>query len=304
MESSRSKFAVGSNREDIWLLVDAARQESDDDLRDNLVWAIAQQRRDQRVAVIKQLMVGDDCEDKALAADVIATTPNFGGPEGRSWAREQELAAADVDPFTSSDREWLTAVLLQNLEQSQDPNLVYALIQAVGKHELVEAMHGVIDHTTDADDDVRRVCAVALGQLRNDQPPPDVVRALLSLARDPADDVCDWALFALGQGGGAPIDLPEVRAVFAENVTHPDKDVRAEAVRALAQLGDVEMLEQALSNYELDLDLVETAGRVGDQRLRKPLLELLAEESRSGSSDPETSQHVRKTLLSALNACQ
>lgn len=292
------------DQDDMWLLVEAARRERDEDPRADLVWGIAQHGRNERMAVIKQLISRNDMEDRALAADIVAATPYFPDPEGRAWAREHGLPAAEVEPFETDDREWLTAALSRNLARSDDPDLVYASVGAIGKQGLVDAAEAVLAHARNADDDVRMASAIALGELSFDQPITEpVVRTLLLLAQDPVDVVRDWALFSLGRGSEPPLDLPEVRAVLAENVTHPDEDVREEAIRGLALLGDVTMIEQALENYELDLDLVEVARRAGDPRLRQPLLQLLERESRSEPSGPETSEYVREALLSAIDAC-
>lgn len=275
------------------------------DRRADLLQEIAWRDRDSRIALLGRLMASDERDDQLLGADIVSATPNFG--TARAWAREQGLPAADVEPFTEADQNWLAGLLARNLDASDDADLIYAWVQAVGSQELVNARDAVVRHAADSDSDVRFACAVTLGELGVDGSAPEsVVGALLVLARDPADEVRDWATFALGQWGGAPVDTPETRAVFAENVTHPNEGVRAEAIRALAQLGDVAMLERAFDIYELDVDLVEAAGQTGDSRLHEPLLRLLAEEADSDddSSDPETTEYVREVLVAAAEACR
>ncbi len=206
-----------------------------------------------------------------------------------------------IETFTEADLDRIARSLAQMLDSSEDPDVVLAAVRAVEEEELVAATESVARHAGDADADVRQAVARALGALRSDAGDPEhVVQALLRLARDPVDDVRDWALFGLGQGGGMPIDTPQMRAVFAENATHLHDGVRAESIRALAQLGDVEMLEKALSTYEFDHELVEAARRVGDPRLHPALLELLAEER----SVTETWEYVRDDLLAAIAACE
>jgi hypothetical protein len=284
-------------------LADEARSEDDPDRREDLIRKIAYHDRDSRVTLLEQLMASDDRDDQLLGAEVVSATPNFGA--ARAWAKEQGLAAADVEPFTDADRDWLGDLLARNLDRSQDADLVYAWVQAVGSQELLDATDAVARHAAHSDSDVRFACAVALCTLRAGATPESAVRALLSLARDPVDEVRDWATFALGQGGGESVDTPEARALFAENVTHSSYQVRAEAIRALAQLGDVGMLQRAFDTYELDLDLVEAAQRTGDPTLHPLLLQLLAEETDSDdSSDPETTEHVREALVAAAEACR
>lgn len=291
----------GSN--DLEALVEDARQERDGERRDDLVWKIAQHDRSKRLGVVKQLMASDDRDAQMLGADVVAATPHFESPEDRAWAKEQGLPAADVEPFTSADRDWLARVLSRNLGDSQDPDLVQSWVKAIGTQGLAESTDAVIRHASDDDADVRMASAVALGDLGGRRPPRHVVEVLLLLARDPVDVVRSWALFALGRARGTSVDTPEVRAAFIENATHPDGDVREEAISALALLGDVEMLEEALASCEFDLRLVEAARRTGDPRLHQPLLRLI-KKSRLEPTDPETSEHVLKALLGAAEACR
>jgi HEAT repeat protein len=290
--------------DDLRRLADEARLEDDLDRRADLLQEIAWRDRDSRVALLERLLASDDRDDQLLGADIVSVTPNFG--TDREWAKEQGLRAADVEPFTEADRGWLVGLFVRNLDSSDDADLVYAWVQAVGSQELMDARDAVIRHAAHPDSDVRFACAVTLGELGVDDPDAEsAVRALLVLARDPVDEVRDWATFALGQWGGAPVDTPEARAVFTENVTHANPEVRAEAIRALAQLGDVEMLQRAFDTYELDLDLVEAARQTGDPRLHQTLLQLLAEETESDdSSDPEVTEYVREVLLAAAEACR
>jgi HEAT repeat protein len=292
---------VTDSSEDLEGLVAAALAERDDDRRDERVWRIVDRDPDQRIAVVRELLAGDGVDRQILAADVVAATPDFGGPEGRAAARELGLATAEVEPFDAADRAWLEEALCGRLDSTDDPDLAYSLIAALGEQHITEGAAAIGRRAGDADEDVRFACAVALGQLRGESPPEQApaVQALLRLARDPIDRVRDWALFGLGQGGGTPVDTPEVRAAFVENATHPDHDVRAESIRALAQLGDVEMLATAISSYELDLDLVEVAARLGDPRLHEPLRELLARES----TDPEALGLGIDELVVAIAAC-
>lgn len=289
---------------DLRALVDGALSERDDDRRADLVWQLARRDRVSRVATIKELLAGDR-RRQALGADIVGVTPYFKHLEDREWAKEQRSPAADVEPFTPADCEWLTNVMTRCLDRSRDPDLVYSMVGAVGAQGLVGAAESVARHATDEDEDVREAVAVALAALRGEGAlPQPAIQALIQLARDSVHAVRSWALFALGRATGTPIDMAETRAVFTENASDDDEDVREEAIRALALLGQVESLEKALDAYDFDEDLVEAARRAGDSRLQAPLQELLAKEMSTEQPDQETGQHVRDVLRRAIDSCR
>lgn len=255
--------------------------------------------------LLERLMASDDQDDRMLGAEIVAETPYYEGQSGRDWAKNEGWPGADVEPFTDADREWLASVLSRRLGHEQDPDVVFSMVQAAGRHGLVAASSSVIGHIDDADEDVRAEAAIALGTLAADRPAPEpMVRALLQLASDPVDEVRSWALFALGRATGMPVDTDKTRAIFSENLRHPDEEIQSEAVWALALLGDIECLERALSTSDYDEDLVEAARRAGDPRLHEPLLKLLAKEANLEQSDPETGQHVEAVLRRAIDACR
>lgn len=128
-------------------------------------------------------------------------------------------------------------------------------------------------------------------------PNPPAVDALLKLARDPDDDVRDWATFGLGSLHD--IDTPEVRQCMWENLQDRDADVRAEAVAGLAQRGDPRAVDCLLDQLSADCrwqDL-EAAEKLASPRLL-PALHALASEA--GWADGDW-RHV--LLGAAIEAC-
>ena len=112
--------------------------------------------------------------------------------------------------------------------------------------------------------------------------------------------VREWALFGLGRGQVDPVDTPEARAAFLENVEHPDEDVRAEAIQALGLLGDVEMLVRTFGYEDVSIDAVECAAQLGDQRLHEPLVRLKAR----GWAQVDGAEHAKRLSEVLTNAIE
>jgi HEAT repeat protein len=135
-----------------------------------------------------------------------------------------------------------------------------------------------------SDPEVRWAVAHGLGGTEH----PDAIQALIELVEDTDDEVRNWSTFGLGQRYpyNHP-DSPEIRDAFRKRLNDPFRDVRDEAVWALALRKDLQGLQllidrlfaeeycqgdEATAEEILDVDLT---GDVSVGQLRAGLQKLL-----------------------------
>ena len=122
-------------------------------------------------------------------------------------------------------------LLLAGLRETH-PEVLRAAISGLGHRPHPDALDGVLAQAAHRSAEIRFDVAVALGHYAD----PRAVAALLKLARDPDDDVRDWATFSIGTMH--EVDTPAVREALWHNLRDADRDVRGEAIVGLAARGD------------------------------------------------------------------
>jgi HEAT repeat protein len=121
----------------------------------------------------------------------------------------------------------------------------------------------------------RRRTANKLVALRNRPVEAWKVESLIELSRDAADEVRDWATFALATRDD---DCEEVSAALLERVNDTDLDTRSEALWGLARRQDLRALSPLCAALESDLVgelLIEAAGFFARPELVQSLEALL-----------------------------
>ncbi|HEX2088008.1 MAG TPA: HEAT repeat domain-containing protein [Solirubrobacteraceae bacterium] len=109
----------------------------------------------------------------------------------------------------------------------------------LGDRSLAAPVAAVSDHP---DGEVRLAVAHALCTLED--PSPAAVAALVTLSRDPVEEVRSWATFALG---GEHLDgVDAVRDALVARIDDDATDVRLEALRGLVRRGDARAVDAAL----------------------------------------------------------
>lgn len=121
------------------------------------------------------------------------------------------------------------AVVSQLAQHEKEPLPLLAAIHALGHIGNPLALPLVIQNCSHEDANVRFAVACALGKFTDD---PRAIQSLIALMGDRDEDVRDWATFGLGVLGDA--DSSEVRTALLKRTDDPNRDVREEAVVALA----------------------------------------------------------------------
>jgi len=190
-------------------LLALARQETDEDVRWELVSALhadaSRECFDRAVALCDSGRASDRC----LAADVLG---QLGTP---------------FMPWRDRSIEPLRALL-----KDGDVDVVRSAAVALGHLRAADAIDDLVALCEHAHPEVRHAAAFAL--MGHDE--PRAVAALVALTRDESDLVRDWATFALSTQ--LDTDTPAVRDALAERLSDPDEATRAEALVGLASRGD------------------------------------------------------------------
>jgi len=138
-----------------------------------------------------------------------------------------QLGYASGRPY----REETLPILLDELDQAEDPRLLQAAVTALAHLGDGRALTPVLRHAAHRDDGVRRAVAFTLPSIIEQRAPaPEAVEALIELSRDAEAQVRDWATFGLGEFLDA--DTPEIRAALTARLD----DVAAIADQARAGL--------------------------------------------------------------------
>lgn len=193
-----------------------------------------------------------------------------------AWAL-MDYAAGTGRPFAQRT----TPALVAHARSEPDPDARSAMVQAVGRSELVEFATDLRSFATDPAPRVRETVAVELptifGAQDMDQPSIDL---LIEMTRDVDPHVRDWATFDLGQQTDA--DSAQIRQALIARLDDTDGDGTAtsgEAAVGLATRRDPHVLPYLRRWLCDDVDLVgnltvEAAGLSGDPSLL-PLLQNL-----------------------------
>ncbi|MEV6418835.1 ankyrin repeat domain-containing protein [Streptomyces sp. NPDC051662] len=173
--------------------------------------------------------VSDEPLRRAFAADVLA-----------------RLGAADGEtPFAAR-----AVPLLRELSRrAVEPELVRAVVVALGQYGDPAALPEILRHTGHPDPGVRRKAALALtGLVAGDD--RDAVWALTLLSRDAEASVRDRAVVALA---GLDADTRELREALAARLNDPEANTAAEAAKGLAARRDPRAVD-ALARILADED--------------------------------------------------
>jgi HEAT repeat protein len=168
---------------------------------------------------------------------------------------------------------------------------------ALGSRRDAKGIGPLVAHTDHWDSEVRRSIAAALGDFSE----PEATEALITLSRDEAVPVRDWATFGLGVR--EDVDTWEVREALAARLDDEDSEVRGEAMIGLAVRGDrraIGAIRAELLLEELDGDWVfEAAERMEDSDLYEDL-------QRFVETHPEWAEEkpMNGYLKAALKACR
>ncbi len=172
-----------------------------------------------------RLLLAADKHSRMLGANILSEVA-FGDPTKGDAAGELLFAA---------------------LEAEQDSEVITDLAYALGHTPYLRASPRLIVLVKHASEDVRLAVAYALPIHSED---PNTIPALITLSKDRAVDVRDWATFGLGSL--LDIDLPEIRNALANRLDDPHHEVRGEAIVGLARRGDTRVIPALLKELQSD----------------------------------------------------
>ena len=125
--------------------------------------------------------------------------------------------------------------LVEMLDESRDPIVIASVIQALGHAWNEEACLSVLRFARHPDEQVRlEVARSAPGGLETDAAAEAVAHVLIELAKDPVDEVRDWATFGLGSI--LDIDSTQIRDALADRLDDTHVDTSCEALVGLARV--------------------------------------------------------------------
>ncbi|WP_214108715.1 HEAT repeat domain-containing protein [Acrocarpospora catenulata] len=165
-----------------------------------------------------QAALADDDPDGPSRWQAIATLQQRGDLETFTAARRlcagatatERVLGVDILGELGRDRPFTdkTIPILRYLAASEeDPRVLYSVLIAFGHLRDPRALPSVIDLCTHDDATVRYGAAYALPNVIGRPADPTGLAALKRLARDPDDDVADWATLGLTLTCGQPDDV-------------------------------------------------------------------------------------------------
>jgi HEAT repeat protein len=158
---------------------------------------------------------------RLVAMDVLG---QLGYPQGRPF-REQTLP-----------------ILVETADQAAEPRLLQAALTAIAYLGDGRALTTVLRYAAHRDAGVRRVVAFALSSVIDEaDPAPAAVEALVSLSRDPDENVRDWATFGLG--ALTNLDSPMIQEALAARLTDSVPAIADQARTALAERADARSMQ-------------------------------------------------------------
>lgn len=188
-------------------------------------------------------------------------------------------------------------LFVEMLEASPAPQLLASIANACVEFHDPLVVTLFAPHASHADESVRDGVLHAIRRSSR----PEALEALMTLSRDPVDELREWATFALGSQ--LPIvDAPQVRAALAERLTDKHEATRDEAVIGLGLRGDARALGPLKAQFErgfVGVALFEAARALASPALLGALQEL----SRSSKVFDSLSEEERVELTAALAAC-
>ena len=136
-------------------------------------------------------------------------------------------------------------LLAARADADADPRVRASALTGLGHIALPRTLPAILRAGTDESALVRHAVAFALGSFGSIA---EAQTCLLTLMRDPDEDVRDWATFGLGQLSDA--DSTEIRDAFAQLLDDPFIDVRVEAMAGLAKRRDARVVAPLIGQLE------------------------------------------------------
>jgi HEAT repeat protein/cyclophilin family peptidyl-prolyl cis-trans isomerase len=213
-------------------------------------------------------------DDVEIVATVVFATGQVKDPDAVPWLSELLMARNTPAPVAREAAQALgkvrtpaaRAALAQYLliaPGTAAPVVGEALL-AIGRFTTRDDLAGILTWTRAADADVRWRATWALFRPRD----PAAVRHLLKLSEDPSAEVRFWAMRGLAPAlvTEAGLDLAKTSARLRDAVRDPDRRVRTEALRVLAQYDDDASFTVVLSALDstdtwLSVSAAEALGR-------------------------------------------
>ena len=167
------------------------------------------------------------------------------------------------------------ALLGEMARRETDSEVVGSVCTALGHLHHPGAVEPLLRRKRHSEAEIRFRVAMALGG-HEEQPAID---GLIELSTDPDEDVRDWAAFGLGTQ--IDLDTPQIREALCARLDDPDEVTRAEALVGLARRKDERVIAtllealrpERLNEFEPRQDLVlEAAEEIADPRLIPALL--------------------------------
>ena len=144
-----------------------------------------------------------------------------------------QLGYAQGRPY----REQTLPILVETADQAAEPRLLQTALTAIAHLGDARALTTVLRYVAHRDAGVRRVVAVALSSVVDeDDPALAAVEALIALSRDPDESVRDWATFGLGDLPAA--DSPALREALVARLDDRVPSIAERARTALAERAD------------------------------------------------------------------
>ncbi len=245
-------------------------------------------------ALVAQALQG--AEDDAVAWEAVRSLQALGTDDVFDAARlllhsaepKQRARGADIlgqlgSPNPSRALETRCAdCLLERGANETDETVLLSIGVSLGHLQDPRAPDAMAPHAKNPSSDARFGVVMAL--LNHDS--ERSVSTLIALARDPDDDVRNWATFGLGTSL-AMVDTPEVREVLRERLSDSNSEIQGEAMTGLASRRDpaaLEPIRRELSAEAPRAFAVEAAGLLGDASLL-PLLKTLKATAQPGYFD-------------------
>jgi hypothetical protein len=151
-------------------------------------------------------------------------------------------------------------ILQSWLRAELDPVAIVAELNALRRTGAADALVDAVQFTSHPDAAVRAAVAIALADAIPATADSTAIAAMLRLTTDPDAEVRSWAVQGLG---GLTLKDDSVNDVLRERLLDDDDDVRRDAIRSLAQRGELAALESGLKSDDPDRDLLELAVELG-----------------------------------------
>jgi hypothetical protein len=156
-----------------------------------------------------------------------------------------DLLGASVNGHPENTAE-VVSKLIAMLGSDQVPEVLDAVIQALGVAWTEEANLAAMAYANHASDDVRLAVACAIpGGLETRPAIEQVAAVLIELSADTVAEIRDWATFGLGTQ--LSIDGADIRAALWARIDDPDGDTRDEALVGLARRRDYRIFDTLVS---------------------------------------------------------